>query len=174
MFALLVLFVLTIALTSAVSLASSTELHAHRTNAGQQAFALGESGLNAAVSGLFANYPGSFPYPGDPSLLPPTTTPSDADSAVQWWGHLCNNRTSSPDCPGPKVVRWRHEWRITAVATAPNPTAGGTPIKRTVAGIVPIVRPSTTATPDGGPLNFLYAGRDMTFSNSVGISSGGG
>jgi hypothetical protein len=49
---------------------------AQRTNAGQNAYALAESGINNALAVLNANYPGTTIYPGDGNLLLATTLTS--------------------------------------------------------------------------------------------------
>jgi hypothetical protein len=74
--AMLVMLVLTISLTAVVFLTSAAARDAHRSNAGQKAAALAESGINNALAVLNANYPGTTIYPGDANLLLSTTTTS--------------------------------------------------------------------------------------------------
>ncbi len=68
--ALGVLVVLTTLLGSVLGLATSGSRDAARLDAGQNAYALAEAGLNDAISALSAHYPESVIYPGDSSYLP--------------------------------------------------------------------------------------------------------
>src|SRR3982750_2772715 len=71
--AVLVMFVLSIVLTTVIFLTAARARDAQRTNAGQKAYALGESGINNALAVLNANYPGTTVFPGNPNLLLSTT-----------------------------------------------------------------------------------------------------
>jgi hypothetical protein len=168
--ALLVMMVLTISLTSVLLLTSAGSRHSSRVNAGEAAYALAEAGVNNAVSVLEANYPGTLAYPGDSTLLPSRsvvmgtgscTTP--VNNCVTWSGTLTGPLTGSV---------WKYEWRITSIGAVANPTGpGGTPVQRTVTAIVPVVIPTQSPENPGGPLNFLYAGSDMWFQNSVHVKA---
>ena len=70
--AILIMAVLTIALTTILVMTAAGARDAQRSNAGQRAYSLAESGLNNALAVLNSNYPGTFGYPGDPNLLATT------------------------------------------------------------------------------------------------------
>ena len=72
--ALVTMLVLTIMLTSVIFLTAAGARDAQRSNAGQRAYSLAESGINNALAVLEANYPGTAGYPGDNTLL--TTCPA--------------------------------------------------------------------------------------------------
>jgi Tfp pilus assembly protein PilX len=74
--ALLIILVLTITLTAVIFLTAAGARDARRSNAGQQAYALAESGLNNGLAVLNANYPGTTVYPGNANLLLTTTLTS--------------------------------------------------------------------------------------------------
>src|SRR4051794_32449773 len=73
--ALGIMLALTIALTGVVAFSSASGRDAHRTNAGQKAYALAEAGVSNALSVLYANYPSppGSPDPGCPAGCPPGT-----------------------------------------------------------------------------------------------------
>src|SRR5262245_60598837 len=71
--AILIMLVLTIVLGSVIFMTAAAARDAHRSNAGQKASALAESGLNNALAVLNANYPGITIFPGDANLLLTTT-----------------------------------------------------------------------------------------------------
>src|SRR6476619_4235590 len=85
MLALVSMLVLTIALSTVMFMTAAGARDAHRSNAGQKASALAESGLNNALAVLNANYPGIVAYPGDPNLLPSRTTTYPTGTAT-WSG----------------------------------------------------------------------------------------
>ena len=62
--AMLTMVVLAVSLTAVIFLTSATARDAHRSNAGQKAAALAESGINNALAVLNANYPGTDDLPG--------------------------------------------------------------------------------------------------------------
>ena len=63
--AIVSMLVLTITLTAVIFITAAGARDAHRSNAGQKASALAESGINNALAVLNANYPGIVVYPGD-------------------------------------------------------------------------------------------------------------
>src|SRR2546425_614984 len=64
------MLVLTLVLTSVIFLTSSSARDAHRTNAGQKAYNLAQSGISSELAILFSNYPTStFKFPGDRTLI---------------------------------------------------------------------------------------------------------
>src|SRR3954470_14983664 len=67
--AILIMLVLSISLTAVIFFTAAGARDAHRSNAGQKAAALAESGIHNALAVLNANYPGTAIYPGDPNLL---------------------------------------------------------------------------------------------------------
>lgn len=74
--AILIMLVLTIVLGSVIFMTAAAARDAHRSNAGQKASALAESGINNSLAVLNANYPGVTIYPGNPNLLLSTTLTS--------------------------------------------------------------------------------------------------
>ena len=62
--AIVSMLVLTIALTTVMFMTAAGARDAHRSNAGQKASALAESGINNALAVLNANYPGVIDLPG--------------------------------------------------------------------------------------------------------------
>src|SRR4051794_13761292 len=98
-FAMVTLLVLTATLTAVIFLTAAGARDAQRTNAGQRAYSLAESGINNALAVLEANYPGIVGYPGDNRLL--TTCPASLPTVcpytstfptgtVTWSGTLAN------------------------------------------------------------------------------------
>src|SRR6478672_8708671 len=73
MLALVTMLVLTITLSTVMFMTAAAARDAHRSNAGQKASALAESGLNNSLAVLNANYPGITIYPGNGNLLLSTT-----------------------------------------------------------------------------------------------------
>jgi Tfp pilus assembly protein PilX len=71
--AILIMLVLTVVLGSVIFMTAAAARDAHRSNAGQKASALAESGLNNSLAVLNANYPGITIYPGNGNLLLSTT-----------------------------------------------------------------------------------------------------
>ena len=74
--AILIMLVLTIMLTTVIFMTAAAARDAHRSNAGQKASALADSGINNALAVLEANYPGAITFPGDANLLLSTTLTS--------------------------------------------------------------------------------------------------
>jgi Tfp pilus assembly protein PilX len=161
--ALGIMLVLTIMLTSVIFLTASSARDAKRSNAGQQAYALAEAGINNALAVLNANYPGNVIFPGDSTLLPVRTNTYSSGS-VDWSGSLVT---------APASAQWTWEWRLKATSTAKNPTGPGTAsIKRTLTAVVPVVIPnSTSVAPSSSALDWVYAKNDITFGQSVKVAS---
>src|SRR5262249_48923906 len=155
-----VLIALMIAVTTALKFTSSGERTASRTNASQRAYSIAESGVNNAVAVLFANYPGTVPFPGDPNLLPARTTTYTGGSA-QWSGVL--QQVSG--------LAWRWQWSITSVGTVSSPIAGTSAVTRTAKAIVPVVIPTQQTANGQDTLNWIYAGRDLNFGQSLLVGS---
>jgi hypothetical protein len=155
------MLVLTLTLTAVMFMTAAGARDAHRTNAGQRAYSLAESGVNNALAVLEANYPGTAGYPGDASLLPTRTTTYPTGS-VTWSGTLDN---SPPD------VGWADQWNIVSTATVPNPTGpDAAPVARTVKAVVPVIKPPVTPIGQNNPLNFIY-GNAVNFPQSVIVAS---
>jgi Tfp pilus assembly protein PilX len=162
-----IMFVLAIALTTTIFFTSASVRHANRSNAGQKAYALAEAGVNNAVAVLNTAYSATPAptFPGDATLLPARTTTYDGGT-VTWSGTLAGPLLGSASAP------WKWEWRITSTGSVQNPTGPATaPVTRTATAVVPIVIPTTTPASASGPLNFLYAGADMWFQNSVHVKA---
>src|SRR5262245_8823075 len=104
--AILIMLVLPVGLGAGTFMASAAARDAHRSNAGQKASALAESGLNNALAVLNANYPGITIYPGDANLLLSTTltapvTTLPASSTVNVASTLGYNSGSNTISVGP-------------------------------------------------------------------------
>jgi hypothetical protein len=159
--AIVSMLVLTITLTAVMFMTAAGARDAHRTNAGQRAYSLAESGVNNALAVLEANYPGTAGYPGDPGLLPTRTTTYPTGS-VTWSGTL------DPAAPG---AGWADQWNIVSTATVSNPTGrSAAPVTRTVRAVVPVIKPTVTTIGQNNPLNFIY-GNAVTFPQSVIVAS---
>jgi hypothetical protein len=169
--AIVSMLVLTITLTAVIFITAAGARDAHRTNAGQRAYSLAESGVNNALAVLEANYPGSYGYPGDNSLL--TTCPASLPTicpftstyptgTVTWSGTLDNS---------PAGLGWFDQWNIVSTATVPNPTGpDAAPVTRTVKAVVPVIKPPVTPIGQNNPLNFIY-GNEINFLQSVIVAS---
>ena len=153
MLALVSMLVLTITLSTVMFITAAGARDAHRSNAGQKASALAESGVNNALAVLNANYPGVVVYPGDPNLLPSRTTPYPTGTAT--WSGVIE--------AAPTTASWNDQWRITSVGTVANPTGpSASPVTRTTTAIVPIVIPETVSVdPSTSSLNWVYAFNDV-------------
>jgi hypothetical protein len=169
--AILIMLVLAITLTGVIFITAAAARDAHRTNAGQRAYSLAESGVNNALSVLEANYPGTFGYPGNssllttcPALLPavcPFTT-TYPTGTVKWSGTLDNS---------PPGLGWFDQWNIVSTATVSNPTGpDAAPVTRTVKAVVPVIKPTVTPIGQNNPLNFIY-GDAINFQQSVTVAS---
>jgi hypothetical protein len=169
--AILIMFVLMIMLTTVIYMTAASARDAHRSNAGQKASALAESGVNNALAVLEANYPGTVGYPGDSSLL--TTCPASLPAVcpftttyptgtVRWSGTLDNS---------PAGLGWADQWNITATATVTNPTGPGAgPVTKTMRAVVPVIKPPVVQIGQNNPLNFIY-GNAVNFLQSVTVAS---
>jgi hypothetical protein len=136
-------------------------LDAKRSNSAQTAYALAEAGLNNAYAVLNANYPGTTGYPGDPNLLPARTT-SLGDGSTQWSGTLVSVTGQT----------WGYEWHLKSIGTVSNPTGPGTAsLTRTVKATVPVYLPNDQQNNGSSPLNWIYAGTNITFSQSLQVAS---
>jgi len=172
---MLTMLVLTISLTTVIFLAAAGARDAHRTNAGQKAYGLAESGINNALAVLVENYDrgtvGAFP--GISTLLPARQTvygsgscTAPVDNCVTWSGTLAGPLVSTPTAP------WKYEWQLTATGSVRNPTGpGAAAVSRTATAVVPVVIPPSSQASGTGPLNFLYSGGDMWFQNSVHVKA---
>jgi hypothetical protein len=157
------MLVLTLTLTAVMFMTAAGARDAHRSNAGQKASALAESGINNALAVLNENYPGIVVYPGDPNLLPSRTTPYPSGT-VTWSGAIE---------AAPTTATWEDQWRITSVGTVANPTGpSASPVARRMTAIVPIVIPETVSVESStSSLNWVYAFNDVHFDQSVTVRS---
>jgi hypothetical protein len=161
--AIVSMLVLTITLTTVLFMTAAGARDAHRSNAGQKASALAESGINNALAVLNANYPGTTIYPGDASLLPTRTT-TYATGSVTWSGTLVNVPTNPS---------WKWEWQLTALGSVKNPTgpSAGDVVRRATA-VVPVVIPdSTSVAPGTTATDWIYGLNDVTFGQSVNVAA---
>jgi hypothetical protein len=182
--ALGIMFVLTIALSAVIVFTSASARHANNSNAGQKAYSLAEAGVNNAIAVLHQSYdpPAAPSWPGcDDGLNPPCTASylpagqaaynggsctTPVNNCTTWRGTLAGPFIATPSAP------WHYEWRISSTGTVQNPTGpGATPVIRKATAVVPVVIPETSQTGASGPLNFLYAGNDMWFQNSVHVKA---
>jgi Tfp pilus assembly protein PilX len=160
--AIVSMLVLTVTLTTVMFMTAAGARDAHRSNAGQKASALAESGLNNALAVLNSNYPGIVVYPGDPNLLPSRTTTYPNGSAT--WSGVIE--------AAPTTASWEDQWRITSVGTVANPTGPASPVTRRTTAIVPIVIPETVSIdPSTSSLNWIYAFNDVRFEQTVTVRS---
>jgi Tfp pilus assembly protein PilX len=169
--AILIMVVLTTMLTAVIFLTAAGARDAQRTNAGQRAYSLAESGVNNALAVLEANYPGTVGYPGDNTLL--TTCPASLPAVcarttvyptgtVSWSGTLDN---------APAALGWSDQWNIVSTATVANPTGpSAAAVTRTVKAVVPVIRPLVVPIGQNNPLNFIY-GNAVNFQQSVQVAS---
>jgi hypothetical protein len=194
--ALAVMLVLTILLATVLFLTSSSARDAHRTNAGQKAYALAEAGVNNALQILSTAYADpSNVYPGDECLLHLQNssyagyTPTSADqTSCQVGGVLPAEFTNAYDggsCTGTinscvtwsgvlqpvTGVVWDYQWVVRATGSVRNPTGPSTSnVTRTVTTKVPVLQGDQKL---GGNniLEWVYAKGDLVFSNSAGVAA---
>jgi hypothetical protein len=162
--AIVTMLVLTITLTTVLFMTAAGARDAHRSNAGQKASALAESGINNALAVLNANYPGVIIYPGDSTLLPTRTT-TYATGNVTWSGTLVNVPTNP--------AGWKWQWELTALGSVKNPTGptAGNVVRRATA-VVPVVIPDSTSVPPGTTsTDWVYGLNDVTFGQSVVVAA---
>ena len=183
--AMLTMLVLTISLTGVVFLTAAGARDAHRTNAGQKAYALAESGVNNALAVLNANYPDTtYGYPGPRCLLNPQTPPANFPGAEPGLPACAASAPfmSTPDSSRPnetatwwgrlrRVTGMGIVWVVNSTGSVPNPTGpGAAPVTRTVQAKIPvIIGPAEDVPP--GVLNWLYSTTDATALNSVQLHS---
>ena len=162
--AIISMLVLTIALTTVLFMTAAGARDAHRSNAGQKASALAESGVNNALAVLNANYPGVIIYPGDSTLLPARTTTYPTGS-VTWSGTLVNVPTNP--------AGWKWQWELTALGSVKNPTGPtAANVVRRATAVVPVVIPdSTSVAPGTTATDWIYGFNDVTFGQSVVVAA---
>ena len=158
--AIISMLVLTVMLTTVLFMTAAGARDAHRSNAGQKASALAESGINNALAVLNANYPGVIIYPGDSTLLPTRTTTYPTGS-VTWSGTLVNVPTNP--------AGWKWQWELTALGSVKNPTGPtAANVVRRATAVVPVVIPDSTSVPPGTTAtDWIYGFNDVTFGQSV-------
>jgi hypothetical protein len=159
-----IMFVLTIALTTTMFFTSASARHASHSNAGQKAYALAEAGVNNALAVLNTHYPSTSAYPGDtpPGTFLPTATTTYSEGTATWGGTLQFVNGAG----------WTWEWLVTSTGTVKNPTGpGAADVTRTVRAHIPVVIPPDQPVGTDGTLNWIYAGDNARFTNSVSIAS---
>lgn len=167
-----VMLVLTIAMTTVVLTAVAGAQDAQRTNAGQEAYAIAEAGINNALAILDANYPGpsgsTYPDGGETSgsissngflPFPDSTSPQ---GSLEWTGKLVE---------APPGAGWGYQWNLSATADVSNPTGpaaeGAGDVTRTVTAVVPVVMPQTSKSDESdSAINYIYGG-NISFDQSV-------
>ena len=151
--ALGIMFVLAILLGAVIVFTAAGARHADHSNAGQKAYALGEAGVNNALSVLFRSYEvASISFFTPPALLPPRTT-TYPEGTVTWEGTYCIG-SITPPCTSDDYGAWR----ISARASIANPTGPAAAVTRTVrARVQAILPPTTPAT--SGLWDWVYSGK---------------
>jgi hypothetical protein len=158
--ALAVMTVLVGLVSSVLFMASANSRNAQRSNAGVNAYALAEAGINNGLAVLRANYPGTVAYPGDSTVLPARTT-TYGTGTTTWSGTLAAASGQS----------WSYEWHLASTGTVANPSGPGVAaVTRTATATVPVILPAG-ANPGNSPLNWIYGGTDVTFSQSLQVGS---
>jgi hypothetical protein len=181
--AILITLVLLITLSGVLFMTAAGARDAQRTNAGQKAYALAESGVNDSLAVLHANYPATYPgnrcllhdqlaisatFPGiaigSPcaSTSPFTVMPDSSRplETISFWGAL------RAAVPGLGTA-----WIVQATGSVPNPTGPtAAPITRTLTLKVPVTIPTSSAG-GTGVLDWVYSGQSATFSQSVNVWS---
>src|SRR5215208_1757285 len=156
--ALVVMSVMTIIVTTAMSYSSQNQGAAGRSKADQVAFALAEAGLNNASAmlgsaSLNALSPTALPAPSDPGSM------QYEGGTAEWWGTLDPSTGT---------------WSVGARGTVRNPTRAA-PVVRTVSELVD-VQPSLSQPANTISWNYIWATRsgygcDMTIQQSVAVAS---
>ena len=175
-----IMFVLTITVSSVMVYTAASAGHANNSNAGQEAYALAEAGVNNALSVLYETYSvGAIDYytPGD--VLQEQTRAYDGGSTT-WRGVYCM-ATGSPEelAAGCNPTTDYALWRVRATGTVANPTGpGAAAVTRTVTAKIQAILPSGTP-PSSGLWNWVFSGAppslrpicDVTVPNSVKVLS---
>jgi Tfp pilus assembly protein PilX len=195
--ALGIMLVLTILITSIVLFTASSARDSSFSNASEHAHTLAEAGIHNALSVLNANYPDSVDqFPGNKCLLrPESLTYAGYDASADAASCVAAGGTAGPfataydggSCTAPvsscvtwsgalqAVVTgkpWLAQWIIRSTGTVTNPTGPSTNnIQRVVTAKVPVVIPPAGPIHGDDALNWLYAGSDVNFGNSVLIGS---
>jgi hypothetical protein len=159
--ALSTMMVLTVTVTSVLFVTEANSRDAQRSNAGISAYSLAEAGISNALAVLNSNYPGSVAYPGDSTVLPARTTTYGNGSAT-WSGSLVAVTGQT----------WGYEWHITSTGTVRNPTGPSmSALTRRLQATVPVILPPSVQNPGTSPLNWIYGGTNINFSQSLQIGS---
>jgi hypothetical protein len=168
--AILIMLVLTIMLTAVIYITAAAARDAHRTNAGQKAYALAESGINNALAVLNGSYtitasnPDGVDFftPATPPKIEPTTllperTNTYPEGTVKWRGTYCMG-TVTADCGANDYGLWK----LVAIGSVRNPTGpGAADVTRTVRAKVQASRaPSTQEA--SGLWDWVYSGDPAT------------
>ena len=133
--------------------------HADNSNAGQEAYALAEAGVNNALSVLYERYSaGAIDYYTPGNVVPGQTRAYDGNSTT-WRGVYCM-ATGSPDelAAGCNPTTDYALWRVRATGTVANPTGpGAAAVTRTVTAKIQAILPSGTP-PSSGLWNWVFSG----------------
>ena len=113
MLAIVSMLVLTITLTAVIFITAAGARDAHRSNAGQKASALAESGINNALAVLNAELPGDRRLPRRRRTCCRRGRRRMPSGTVTWSGVIE---------AAPTTATWKDQWRITSIGTVANPT----------------------------------------------------
>ena len=140
--AIVSMLVLTITLTAVIFMTAAGARDAQRTNAGQRAYSLAESGCQQRARSSRGELPRRRRLPGRQQA--PHDVSGFAADRLSVHEHL-------PDGNGdlvrdldnsPAGLSWFDQWNIASTATVPNPTGPtAAPVTRTVRAVVPVIRP---------------------------------
>ncbi len=144
--AMLTMVVLAMSLTAVIFLTSAAARDAHRSNAGQKAAALAESGINNALAVLNRELPAERRSTRATRTCCPPRRPTCAyrNGTVTWYGKRSRPVPANPTTP------WKYEWRLTATRHGANPTGpAASAVSRTATAIVPVVIPTDVVASSG-------------------------
>jgi Tfp pilus assembly protein PilV len=147
--ALLIMFVLSVTLTSVVFYSSSNARDASRSKAAQQAYALAEAALNDGAAQIASHYPNQSLWS---SSWAATGGPVSYSAGSGSWSSSFASTSATTGT-----------WTITGTGTVSNPTGPGvTALTRTVTGKVDVSFDSTPS-----PLwQYVYSGGDTSITQS--------
>ena len=165
-------FVLAILGASVILFTTSNERHSKRQNATVTLYDIAQAGIDNAASQLGAvqqaNSEDARLYTGNFfTNMPAADKAATIDTGtVTWYGVLTD---STPPY---------YTWRLTAVATMPNPTAPGRTLTRTLSADLPLV-PNVSQVPNTDAWRYVYSRSndgdpntcDQTIQNNPGITS---
>lgn len=147
--AVLVLAVVTIAATSAILYATSSQKDAYSKKARQNAYSLAQAALSNATAQLTSHYYNSSgsatnsATPGAASWVPTTTQVSPSSTATCTIGSsttTCMQWSASINTTGPFTGVQKASWTITGKGSVPNPSAPGA-LTKSLSEVIPVTQP---------------------------------